>query len=325
VSIFGLRLRSHWRLPCSGDGRSGEVQTELVRGSDSLFAEAAREAGVPESSAAWYHHARLPDGSDFLRWSGLFEFVVSADGRRVDARALSRGAAEMFQTYALGHVLSFALLKLGLEPFHATALVAEGEAVAFLGNSGYGKSSLAAAFLQASYKLLTDDLLILKDQAGLFLGQPGPPRIKLFAHVAQRFLGRSDGVRMNPESEKLVFALDAEQAALAPSPLRAIYVLRSPAGQSSARKITIRTLRARQAVMALIRNTFNAVVRDPDRLKRQFRAAAQIAERVPVRALSYPRDLSLLPSVVQAVRLDLAKLKSEQRGKRCLMSSSFPD
>jgi len=81
------------------------------------------------------------------------------------------------------------LLKQGIEPLHCTAVVVNGGAVGFLGDCGYGKSSLAAAFLQAGYPLLTDDLLVLKEEGRHFLAYPSFPRIKLFPEMAEAFLG----------------------------------------------------------------------------------------------------------------------------------------
>jgi hypothetical protein len=63
--------------------------------------------------------------------------------------------------YLLGQALSYALVKLGFEPLHATAIVVNGEAAVLLGSSGFVKSSLAACFLEDGHRLLTDDLLIL--------------------------------------------------------------------------------------------------------------------------------------------------------------------
>ena len=88
---------------------------------------------------------------------------MSADGRHVAAGHLGNASAESFQSYLLGWVLSFALVKQGYEPLHATAVVVDGKAVAFLGTSGDGKSTLAAAFLHAGHTLLTDDLLLIRE------------------------------------------------------------------------------------------------------------------------------------------------------------------
>jgi hypothetical protein len=59
--------------------------------------------------------------------------------------------------------------------------------------------------------------------------------------------------------------------------------------------------------VALLRHTFNSHVVDTDRLQRQFALATGIAAVVPVKLLSYPRDLSLLASVRDAVVADLAR------------------
>jgi len=55
-----------------------------------------------------------------------------------------------------------------------------------LGDSGHGKSSLAACFLAAGHRLLTDDLLVIGESGDYLMAHPGPPRIKLFPAVWRR-------------------------------------------------------------------------------------------------------------------------------------------
>jgi hypothetical protein len=256
--------------------------------------------------ADWFQHRRLPDGSDYLRWAGLFEFLVSTDGHRIACHPLNGTSCEVFHTYLLGQVISFALLKQGLEPLHSTAVVINGEAVGFVGDCGYGKSSLGAAFLQAGYPLLTDDLLVLKEDGHGFLAYPGPPRIKLFPGIAKALLGdRVTGTPMNPQTSKLVIPLGPRQSAHAALPLRAIYVLRPPTPGSWRTRVTIRSLSQRRACMQLIGSTFNLVVVEPTRLKRQFDLAARLASRIPVKSLSFPRRLARLPAVREAILSDV--------------------
>ena len=103
----------------------------------------------------------------------------------------------------LGQALSFALVKQRFEPLHATVVVVDDQAVAFLGDNASGKSSLAACFLEAGYRLLTDDLLMLQESSNRVLAYPGPPRLKLFPKIASRFLGRTaNRVQMNPDTEQ---------------------------------------------------------------------------------------------------------------------------
>ena len=64
-------------------------------------------------------------------------------------------------------------------------IVVNGRAVAFLGASTYGKSSLAACFIAAGHRLLTDDTLRLEERDGQWIAYPGPPRLRLLPKVAR--------------------------------------------------------------------------------------------------------------------------------------------
>jgi hypothetical protein len=59
-----------------------------------------------------------------------------------------------------------------------------------------------------------------------------------------------------------------------------------------------------------VRASFNTVHVDRRRLARQFAFARRLAHAVPVRRLTYPRRLSLLPRVRAAVLADLARRPS---------------
>jgi hypothetical protein len=305
-NLYGVRLKSVVPLPGPELAGPGKVMVELFNGSSSFFSRVRHEAGISPGKRDWFQYARFLDGSTYLRWSGLFEFLVSADGRRIACRELNGGSQESFQTYLLGQVLSFALLKHGVEPLHATTVVIDREAVAFLGDCGYGKSSLGAAFIQAGHRLLTDDLLVLKEKGRGYVACPGPPRIKLFPEVARALLERQfKATPMNNLTPKLIVSLNCRQSYRSEVPLKAIYVLTPPSKNSCGGGISIRRLSPRRAFIVLLKNTFNIAVIEPDRLKRQFILATRLAAKVPVKSLSYPRILARLPAVREAVRLDL--------------------
>jgi hypothetical protein len=158
--------------------------------------------------------------------------------------------------------------------------------------------------------LLTDDLLVIKEHDASrhgFLAYPGPPRIKLYPKITTALLGkRFAGVPMNPRTRKQVIPLTAFQSGVAPIPLKTIYVLRPPARRRQSNRITIRSLSQRRALLQLITNTFNHMVVEPGRLARQFNQAGQLSRSIPIKSLSYPRDLSRLPAVLEAIQSDLA-------------------
>jgi hypothetical protein len=203
----------------------------------------------------------------------------------------------------LGQALSFALIKGGFEPLHGTAVVVEGEAIVFLGDSGFGKSTLAASFLDAGSLLLTDDLLLLSQTEQGLNAYPGPSRIKLFPDTARRFFGSCvNSVPMNAETNKHVFPLETARRCEKPVPLRAVYVLAPP--HEMRRRIRIETLPVREAFLALVANTFNGLISDSDRLQRQVAEATRLIRAVPVRKLSHPRSLARLNEVREAVLAD---------------------
>lgn len=55
-------------------------------------------------------------------------------------------------------------------------------------------------------------------------------------------------------------------------------------------------------------NTFNTKVTEPERQMRLLAWASRLANRIPVKSLSYPRDLVRLPEVVTAIKRSLDKI-----------------
>jgi len=305
-SLYGFNFRSRWQLAISVAPVASQPEIEILEGGSAVFAEGRREAESQLNPNQRLQYVRLADGRDYLRWPLLFEFLISPDGGRITGRPLEGTSWETFQTYLLGQVLSFALIKQGIEPLHCTAVVTKHGAIGLLGDCGYGKSSLAAAFLQAGYPLLTDDLLVLKESGSGFLAYPSFPRIKLFPEVARAFLGdQADGALMNPFTRKLIIPLDQDLSWQTPILLKAFFVLRPPGARSRSPRVAIRTMRQRRAFLSLTANTFNAAVTEPQRLNRLFSLADKLAARIPFKSLSYPKGLDRLPEVTAAILKNL--------------------
>jgi hypothetical protein len=302
--VYGISLRSEIPLSlpeCQGDEIA---RIELLHGTTEHFAEAIADAKLIDR-ADWCQSAHLDNGSSYVRWRGLGEFLVTADGKRIWCARAPDALPESFQVYLLGQALSFALVKGGFEPLHGTAIEHEGHAIALLGSSGFGKSTLAASFIAAGCRLLTDDLLLLRPGAGGLEAYPGPPRIKLHPDSARQILGpTATAVPMNPQTDKHVIGLDAAQRCQIPIPLRVIYVLTPPEEMHRLRRVRTVQLSARKAFFALVENTFNHYITDPDRMGRQLAQTSRLINLVPVRKLSYPRSYARLREVREAILAD---------------------
>lgn len=304
--LYGLAIQSPLPLPCARSGSHFRPDVRLKAGNEKRFARLLAEIGPPQD---WFRCRRLPDGTTYVQWTGLFDFLISSDGRTIEYRQQEQVTVDSFSVYLLGQILSFSLLARGVESLHGTVVLVDGEAVAFLGDCGYGKSTLGAAMLARRFPVLTDDLVVLEERDGAWTVHPGMPRIKLFPAVARALLGSdAGGTPMNPGTSKLVFRLGAEQAARRPVPLKALYVLSEPSapGTRGPAGVRIEALSGRDAFLEVIRAAFNLLVLDPRRMANQFAFATRLAGSVPLRRLTYPRRLSALPAVCDALLADLA-------------------
>jgi hypothetical protein len=309
--VYGVSLRSEISLALPQHRGEELAEIEVLAASEDWFVDAVRSVEIRKLPSSWYQCARLSNGSSYARWEGVGEFLVPAGGKTIWCRQASESSQESFQAYLLGRALSFALVELGFEPLHGTAVAVDGAALVFLGDSGFGKSSLAACFLSAGHRLITDDLLTLRDSSFGLLAYPGPTRIKLFSRVARNVLGEAArGVPMNTLTRKMILPLGQQYTCSTPVSLRTIYALAEPRSVFRKQGIRIRPLSRREAFMELVKNTFNAQILDSDRLKRQFAQARRLVSAVPVRSLSHPRDLSRLPAVRDEILIDFRGTRS---------------
>lgn len=303
---YGAVITSDVPLALPVEPRPAIAHVDCRGVTDRAFQKARSAAGFVD---AFHRFGILADGSMYLGWDTVGEFLVSADGCEVSCRRADRATWESFQVYMLGQALSFALVLQRIEPLHATTVVVDGEAIAFLGDSGHGKSSLAAAFLHAGQRLLTDDLLVLENGPGGVVAHPGPPRIKLFPAVARRFLRpAASGDRMNAATEKLIVALDKSQYCKAPVKLAAMFALTAPRDVGRLADIIVQPLAPRDRFLRLLRASFNRQLTDPHRLACQFDTMMRLAECVPIERLSYPRSIDRLAAVRATVLKSVGSL-----------------
>ena len=117
------------------------------------------------------------DGSFRLRYSDGVEFGVDRRGTRVWASGPEGTLPEYLAVYLLGPVMGFVLRLRGITCLHASAVMVDNRALAFLGPPGAGKSTLAAAFALSGHPVLSDDVLPLTRSGWTVPGRAGhsPP------------------------------------------------------------------------------------------------------------------------------------------------------
>ncbi len=306
--VYGILLRSEYPLPLPEYRGNGYARIDLSQGTAEEVAAAIVGATIINP---WdgYRYADLPNGGSYLHWREFGELIVAPDGSRVLYVCAADASDEAWQTHVLGPVLSFAFVKAGYEPLHGTAIEHNGRAIALLGDTGYGKSTLAAGLLRAGGRLLTDDLLLLRAMQGELFAYPGPPRIKLYPEVAHKLL-RSEalGVPMNAQTNKYVVPLRTQMVCDQPTPLSALYLLDPIYEASDWSMPRIEVLLGTKAFQVLIQATFNRRLAGRARSEHILRQTTELARSGSVRKLSYPHFIERLPEVCTAILDDIALL-----------------
>jgi hypothetical protein len=211
-----------------------------------------------------------------LKVAGGSDFYIAPAGQgilRVESSKSDCQSDLLDREILLGPALVLALAQRETWCLHASAISFRGRVMAFLGESGQGKSTLAE-YLDAAggpnWKRLADDILPVTFESSVASVWPHFPQLKL-----------SQESQPGPAlAERL--------------PLDQICVL---VGADSARGPALKRLSARQALPALISHTAGTRMFNPSLLAGHFVFCAGLAGQVPVYALTYPHRREALPEV----------------------------
>ena len=197
-------------------------------------------------------------------------------------------------------MIPLALSRQGRPTFHASVVTVPGGVVAFLGQSGMGKSTLAASFALNGSSFLSDDALLVEETNSVCEVQPSHPSIRLWEDSVDQLLDASSStsIPISYSTKARLLAGDALTYNSEPQQLLAAYVLES----NDAAKVAIHTLSGLDRHMAWVNNSFLLDIEDPDLLKQHFDWTHRISSAVPTFALDYARDYGILPDVRNAVQ-----------------------
>lgn len=89
---------------------------------------------------------------------GVARYVIR-EGARILISPLPGSDEGKVRVYLLGTCMGVILMQRKILPLHGSAVVIDGKAYAFVGESGAGKSTIAAVLLNQGYQLLSDDVI----------------------------------------------------------------------------------------------------------------------------------------------------------------------
>jgi hypothetical protein len=206
------------------------------------------------------------------------------------------------RAHVLGAAMACVLRQRGCLVLHASC-VAQGErAFAFLGGSGWGKSTLASLFHQQGYSLLTDDVMAIQMDGPVPLAVPSFPEVKLLPDAAAAVGINDEGVPMLQSlSYKNIQRLD-QHFATHPIPLTHLYILRV----GEVRDIS--PVPGPLAFTELIQHSrATKTMADQAFMKQHFQQCSALVKSVRFSYLQRPRSLEQLPELVTLIEAHLQR------------------
>lgn len=292
---FGLTLAGTLPLegvaPAAADRRPDTVVERAPR----AVVDASWRGAVPRRLL----ESRLVDGSvglsvdhdetrGFRIWAPRHGcYLVAPDGRRVLAAPPS-GPAWRWERLVLAQVLPLCAVLRGRDVLHASAVAHGGKAIAFLGASGAGKTTLAGRLVARGARLVTDDVLAVDVAKGAVRAHRGAVVLRIDPRELRDLsLGP---VRARGEKWHV-----APRTAPDHLPLAATYHLTRTAGDG----VEIVEVTPYDPAL-LLGHTFLPYLRDATRLRRQLDLFAAVARDTPLFQIRAGADSGAVAEAVAA-------------------------
>lgn len=286
----GLELVSDTKLPglIPSASRSGTPEVQIVQG------DVPTELNPPleNSGPNW----QLSENSFLLRAAGVGRFLIR-DAKEIVFQPEGDLPPEELTAFLTGSVMGLLQHLRGRVVLHASAMLVDGKAVLFCGQSGTGKSTMAAALGRRGYTLLSDDLCALRYSGdGPAMVYPDGRKHKLWEHAIDKLNlkdRKGDGVRHQIHK----FYVEPSSAQTEPAPIAAVYDLREARAMDS---FDIEQPNLADAAMIIRRNAFRPrIMWQLGQKVDYFQATTKIASNGGVFVLKRPLDFKQIDETVE--------------------------
>lgn len=280
----GLRIRSEIELPLPLV--SDDASDVVVRWGPDIGDSHERPPGdviaVYEADGTRWYTATSTGSGFLIRFRDCGEFVISSDLTEVVIRRDPAGRVELLPILMAGTVSAFVLALRGHTVLHASAVALDGSALAFVGQSGRGKSTIAALLCAEGAGLVTDDVLTI---------DPGPPAMCTGGAAEVRLRSSAFEIAHSHHASATRVTADDRLAyapgivAAVPVPLAGIVI---PSPSRTATEVEVRVLPPSMALFALLAFPRVHGWSRAEVLTRDFSALSLLVNEVPVYDVTIP-------------------------------------
>ncbi len=194
---------------------------------------------------------------------------------------------------------------------HASAVEVDGRLAVFLGDTGAGKSTLAASLDKHGYRLVGDDALLISVGDGGVTGRSVYPSLRLYPETIARLLGDVKTTPMAHYSDKQRLQVVSNAEPMPESlPIGAIFFLIDELAEN---EVAVHELSPTLTCMGLVEHSFALNPENAESAARRLREFSTVAAKVPGYELSYPWNFDLLPEVHEKVLSTLTTAATKSR------------
>jgi hypothetical protein len=292
---YGLNIRSWIPLPDLHQTQSSpDVTIAAGRVSDSAFYSEFDPSKLilrPEIRLA----VRAVKDSFCFDWDGLAKCTVT-NGRDAVVELADGIEPEDFTPFVTGPILAVLLHQRERLVLHSSVVQIGDRAVLLVGHKGQGKSTLAAHFHAAGYKILSDDLAPIQFVHGKALVLPGHPQLRLFPDSAESLgLDPSDLETVNSGTTKRQLPLTGSFGTDA-IPIAAVFSLEEGSD------IVASELGYLDSFTELGRHTYLSLyVEATENSKLHFEHCNQLIDHAPIFRLLRPRTFDSTAAVIKRI------------------------
>lgn len=306
-SAFGLLINSNLPIPGLPFVDKGKCDVTVHFGMLPSWVESSLGTGRLRSASPIVDEHNQPTRRVLELRNGEYFYYIYADGTEF---LLDRSATEVWArwpadltledtaTYLLGPIFGFLMRLRGFICLHASAVVIDNSASLFVGPAGAGKSTLAAAFAQLGYPVVSDDIAVIVDHGDHFLVRQAYPRVRLWSDSVSAFYGTEDSLPLlTPNWDKRYLDLTSDDKFFdEQAKLGQIYLL-----AERSETPTFEEMSVSDKLLALVANSYATYVLDREMRRQEFELISRLLQAVPVRRITSPSDMSRLTELCKSV------------------------
>lgn len=248
-----------------------------------------------------------------ISFSGLAKFHLAFDEKAITPFDIAKETiAPDLEHLLFDHIAPRILAHEGHLVVHGSAVEIAGKVAIFLGETGAGKSTLAASLHRAGHRLLGDDAVVISQKEGSMLAEPVYPSLRLYPDTISALLDEE------AELSDMAHYSDKQRVALAelagdpppPLPLAAIFFL---SGSPDASAVTARSPRPSQSCIKLLEQSFALDPKDARRAANRMTMASQLVEQIPTYEIDFAYGYDRLVEVHAAIEacIDRGRQRAE--------------